>query len=98
MSIEQGREWGVASLNETRRFFGMTSHTSFTDIHSDPDVAAALEVLYGDVENVELYAGAILEQPSMPMTPESGLCAGTTTTRQLCHMPSRLFEATDSIQ
>ncbi|CAN9364660.1 unnamed protein product [Alternaria alternata] len=83
MSIEQGREWGVASLNEMRRFFGMTSHTSFTDIHSDPDVAAALEVLYGDVENVELYAGAILEQPSMPMTPGSGLCAGTTTTRAI---------------
>ncbi|KAH8636174.1 fatty acid oxygenase [Alternaria alternata] len=81
MSIEQGREWGVASLNETRRFFGMTSHTSFTDIHPDPDVAAALEALYGDVENVELCAGAILEQPSVPMTPGSGLCAGTTTTR-----------------
>ncbi|KAI4624563.1 hypothetical protein J4E83_004238 [Alternaria metachromatica] len=81
MSIEQGRQWGVASLNETRRFFGMTSHTSFSDIHSDPDVAAALEVLYEDVENVELYAGTILEEPTAPMTPGSGLCAGTTATR-----------------
>ncbi|KAG9187359.1 hypothetical protein G6011_05230 [Alternaria panax] len=81
MSIEQARQWGMASLNETRRFFGMTSHKSFTDTHSDPDIATALEILYGDVENVELYAGAILEEPSVPMTPESGLCAGTTATR-----------------
>ncbi|CAO2655875.1 Nn.00g046780.m01.CDS01 [Neocucurbitaria sp. VM-36] len=83
MSIEQARAWGVASLNEMRRFFGMVPYKTFTDINSDPDVATSLEALYGNVENVELYPGVVIEEPKMPMTPGSGLCAGFTTTRAI---------------
>lgn len=36
MTIRQARAWGVASLNETRKFFGMVPHKTFTDINSDP--------------------------------------------------------------
>ena len=83
MSIKQARAWGVASLNEVRRHFGMKAHKSFSDINSDPEIAAALETLYGDVENVELYPGVVVEDPKAPMTPGSGLCAGFTTSRAI---------------
>ena len=43
------------------------------------DVADSLEALYGSVDNVELYPGVVVEEPKMPMTPGSGLCAGFTT-------------------
>jgi hypothetical protein len=81
MSIKQAREWGVATLNETRSFLRMAPYKSFAEINSDPDIATALEALYGDVDNVELYVGAIVEEPQVPVTPGSGLCAGSTTTR-----------------
>ncbi|KAF2178270.1 heme peroxidase [Zopfia rhizophila CBS 207.26] len=83
LGIEQGRRWGMASLNELRRHFGMLPHKTFSEINSDPDVTAALEALYGDVENVELYPGVIVEEAKIPMTPGSGLCAGFTTTRAI---------------
>ncbi|KAF1845382.1 heme peroxidase [Cucurbitaria berberidis CBS 394.84] len=83
MGIEQARAWGVASLNEMRRFFGLAPHKTFMDINSDPDIAASLEALYGEVENVELYPGVVIEEPKIPMTPGSGLCAGFTTTRAI---------------
>lgn len=75
MSIQQGRDWGVASLNEMRSFFGMVRHKTFMDINSDPgmiplplcilllthtDIATSLEALYGDVDNVELYPGVVV--------------------------------------
>lgn len=83
MDIQQARAWGVASLNEVRRHFGMNTHKSFLDINSDPDIATALETLYGDIENVELYPGVVVEQPKVPMTPGSGLCAGFTTSTMI---------------
>ena len=36
MGINQARSWGVASLNETRKFFGMVPHRTFMEINSDP--------------------------------------------------------------
>ncbi|KAF2628738.1 heme peroxidase [Macroventuria anomochaeta] len=83
MGIQQARAWGVASLNEVRRHFGMNAHKSFFDINSDPDIATALENLYGDVENVELYPGVVVEETKVPMIPGSGLCAGFTTSRAI---------------
>ncbi|XPS69327.1 hypothetical protein M3J09_001604 [Ascochyta lentis] len=81
MGIRQARAWGVASLNEVRRHFGMNPQKSFRDINPDPDIAAALEALYGDVENVELYPSVVVEEPKIPIIPGSGLCAGFTTSR-----------------
>lgn len=43
LGIQQGREWGMASLNEFRSFFHLKSFTSFDEINSDPGVAEACE-------------------------------------------------------
>ncbi|KAF2465444.1 heme peroxidase [Lindgomyces ingoldianus] len=84
LGIQQSRAWGIASLNELRKYFGMLPHKTFSDINSDPvDIAATLEALYGDVENVEMYPGVVVEEAKMPMIPGSGLCAGFTTTRAI---------------
>ncbi|KAF2678245.1 heme peroxidase [Lentithecium fluviatile CBS 122367] len=83
LAIQQARRWGVATLNELRRHFGMLPHKTFASINSDPDVAASLEALYGDVDNVELYPGVVVEEAKIPMIPGSGLCAGFTTTRAI---------------
>ena len=83
MGIEQAREWQVASLNEVRKFFGMTPHRTFEDISSVPEVAATLETLYGHPDNVELYPGVIVEDAKEPLAPGSGLCPGYTISRAI---------------
>jgi hypothetical protein len=47
MGIQQAREWGVASLNETRAFFGMVPHRTFSDINSDPGMSSPLPMVCG---------------------------------------------------
>lgn len=38
--IQQARNWGVASLNETRSFLGLVPHKRFEDINSDPGMTS----------------------------------------------------------
>ncbi|KAK4118839.1 heme peroxidase family protein [Parathielavia appendiculata] len=79
LGIQQGREWGLASLNEFRAFFKLQPYSTFAEINSDQSVAHALEALYGHPDNVELYPGILCEDTKSPMAPGSGLCPGFTT-------------------
>ncbi|KAH8668546.1 heme peroxidase [Xylariales sp. PMI_506] len=83
LGINQGRNWGTASLNEVRKFFKLKPHTTFRDINPDPEVAASLEALYSDPDNVELYPGLVCEDTKPPMVPGSGLCAGLTVAKAI---------------
>jgi len=83
LGIQQARGWQVASLNEVRKFFGLTSHATFEDINSDPDVAATLAALYTHPDNVELYPGVTAEEAKPSMAPASGLCPGYTISRAI---------------
>ncbi|KAL5001260.1 heme peroxidase [Aspergillus recurvatus] len=76
--IQKGREWGLATLNELRAFFKLKPHSTFTDVNSDPEVAEALEALYGHPDNIELYVGVQAEEAKKPFLPGSGLCPGFT--------------------
>ncbi|KAH6976751.1 heme peroxidase family protein [Ilyonectria destructans] len=77
--IQQGREWGLASLNELREFFKLKPYSSFTDVNPDPSIAEALEALYGHPDNIELYPGLLAEDVKKSIVPGSGLCPGFTT-------------------
>ncbi|KAK2923217.1 hem peroxidase, animal-type [Fusarium oxysporum f. sp. vasinfectum] len=77
--IQQGRQWGLATLNEFRLFFKLKPYTTFEDMNPDPFVAEALEAMYGHPDNVELYPGLLAEETKKPMEPGSGLCPGFTT-------------------
>jgi hypothetical protein len=39
--------------------------------------------LYGDIDNVELYPGVVVEEAKESMIPGNGLCASFTTTRAI---------------
>jgi hypothetical protein len=83
LGINQGRNWGTASLNEVRKFFKLKPHETFLDINPDPDVAASFEALYGEPDNVELYPGLVCEDTKQPIVPGSGLCAGLTVAKAI---------------
>ena len=77
-SIQKARDIGIATLNEVRVHYGLDAHASFSDINPDQDIATALEALYGVVDNVELYPGAMMEEPSASTHPELGTYAKLT--------------------
>lgn len=83
LGINQGRNWGTASLNEMRKFFKLKPHGTFLEMNPDPEVAASLEALYGHPDNVELYTGLVCEDTKPPIAPGSGLCAGLTVAKAI---------------
>ncbi|KAL2793140.1 heme peroxidase [Aspergillus keveii] len=78
LGIQQGRQWGLATLNELRTFFKLKPHSTFEEVNSDASVAEALEALYGHPDNIELYVGVQAEEAKKPFLPGSGLCPGFT--------------------
>jgi hypothetical protein len=61
INIERGRDLGVASYNDLREGLGLERANSFTDITSDPELAAQLEAIYGDVDLVDAWIGGLAE-------------------------------------
>ena len=72
--------FNVCTLNEFRRYLNLRPYETFEDWNPDITVARAAELLYGDIENMELYPGLMAEctKPSMA---GSGVCPGQTTGR-----------------
>lgn len=63
VNIQRGRDHGLPSYNDTRRGLGLTPRTSFEEITGDPQVAAAIASQYDCIEDVDLWLGAIAEDP-----------------------------------
>jgi DNA/RNA endonuclease YhcR with UshA esterase domain len=61
LNIQRGRDHGLADYNATRVALGLSEVESFSDITSDPEVAAKLEQLYGTVDNIDLWVGGLAE-------------------------------------
>ncbi|KLU04195.1 Peroxinectin [Rhodopirellula islandica] len=61
LNIQRGRDHGLADFNSTREAYGLEAVESFDQITSDADVAANLEALYGDVNNIDLWVGLLAE-------------------------------------
>ena len=45
MSMIQGRQWGVCSMNEFREFLGLKKFNDFEDWNSDPEIAVSFGCL-----------------------------------------------------
>ncbi|MGQ0776384.1 MAG: peroxidase family protein [Pseudonocardiales bacterium] len=60
-SILLGRQVQLASYNDYRVLCQFPRVTEFDQISGDPEVQQALQQLYGNVENVELYVGLFAE-------------------------------------
>lgn len=61
LNIQRGRDHGLADYNSTREAYGLDPVESFAEITSDAEVAAKLEALYGDVNDVDLWVGLLAE-------------------------------------
>lgn len=61
LNIQRGRDHGLADYNTTRVAYGLEPIDSFDDITSYEDLQAALEQVYGDVDNIDLWVGGLAE-------------------------------------
>jgi hypothetical protein len=61
LDIQRGRDHGLPDYNTMRQALGLPAVTSFADITSDPNLAAQLQALYGDVNHIDLLIGGLAE-------------------------------------
>ncbi|SJX64637.1 putative dioxygenase Ssp1 [Sporisorium reilianum f. sp. reilianum] len=78
--ITARKDWALCTMNEFRHFLGLKTYNSFSEWNPDPKISRAAEMLYGDIDNLELYPGLMAEE-AKPSIPGSGLCPGYTISR-----------------
>lgn len=61
LNIQRGRDHGLADYNTVRESYGLPRVTSFAQITSNTDLQAKLAELYGDVDHIDLWVGAMAE-------------------------------------
>jgi len=61
LNIQRGRDHGLADYNRVRAAYGLTPVTRFGQISSNSEVQDALRSLYGNVNNIDLWVGALAE-------------------------------------
>lgn len=61
LNLQRGRDHGIADYNTMRQDFGLPAVADFSDITSDASLAAALEAVYGDVNNIDAWIGLMAE-------------------------------------
>ena len=62
LNIQRGRDHGLADYNTVRAAYGLIPVMTFSDITTDPSLAAALENLYGNVDNIDLWVASLAEE------------------------------------
>ncbi len=62
ININRGRERGLADFNTIRQDLGLTPYASFIELNSDPEIAAAMENLYGDINEIDAWVGMLAEE------------------------------------
>jgi peroxidase len=60
-NIQRAHDLGLGTLNETRQALGFAPYTSFDQITSDAQTAAALKQAYGTVDKIDLWTGGLAE-------------------------------------
>lgn len=63
LNIQRGRDHGLPGYNAVRAFYGIPRARGFEDITTDPDLAARLGAVYDSVDDVDLWVGALAEDP-----------------------------------
>ena len=63
-----------------RQYLNLKPYKSFEEWNPDKETARAAELLYGHIENLELYPG-LMAEVTKPAIPGSGVCPGQTTGR-----------------
>lgn len=63
LNIQRGRDHGLPDYNTVRIHYGLAPVASFADISSDPEVQSRLATAYTSVDDIDLWIGAISEDP-----------------------------------
>jgi hypothetical protein len=63
LNLQRGRDHGLPSYNETREAVGLLTRASFAEVSANPDVQARLASVYADVDDIDLWVGALAEDP-----------------------------------
>ncbi|MEO0531156.1 MAG: peroxidase family protein [Planctomycetota bacterium] len=61
LNIQRGRDHGLPDYNTLRGAFGLAPVASFSDITTDAVVQGQLQAVYGDVDNIDPWVGALAE-------------------------------------
>lgn len=61
LNIQRGRDHGLPDYNSIRTAYGLPPVASFSEITSDPVLAAALQAVYGSVYDIDVWVGALSE-------------------------------------
>ncbi len=61
LNIQRGRDHGLADYNSVRESVGLPRVATFADITSDVGKQEQLAALYGTVDNIDLWVGALAE-------------------------------------
>jgi peroxidase len=61
LNLQRGRDHGLPSYNDARRDYGLRRVHSFSDISSNPVIAANLASVYASVDDVDPWIGALSE-------------------------------------
>lgn len=70
LNIQRGRDHGLSDYNTSRAAYGLSRAASFADISSNPDIQSRLKSLYGNVDNIDLWVGALAEDTHSGMVGE----------------------------
>jgi peroxidase len=60
-SIQRGRDHGLPNYNAVRVAYGLPAYTQFSQITGNPALQAALTQLYGGINRIDVWAGAMAE-------------------------------------
>lgn len=63
LNIQRGRDHGLPDYNQCRREFGLQRITRFAEITNDTEVQSKLRNLYESVDDIDLWVGALCEDP-----------------------------------
>jgi len=66
LNIQRGRDHGLPDYNTFRIAYGLTPAASFADISSDPVVQNRLATAYTNVNDIDVWVGALAEDPLGP--------------------------------
>jgi hypothetical protein len=63
LNVQRGRDHGLPDYNTIRVAYGLPAAQSFEDVTSDVGMQARLRSLYGDVNDIDAWVGALAESP-----------------------------------
>ncbi|KAF2730283.1 heme peroxidase [Polyplosphaeria fusca] len=78
--LQARNAFNVCTMNEFRKYLNLKPYEDFEEWNQDKEVARAAELLYGHIDNLELYPG-LMAECTKPAMPGSGVCPGQTTGR-----------------